>query len=141
LSGKENQIGLFYFSGFPTRLAGCRFSLQRKHHQTATHQTGHSVVFVEGFLNAGYDATAGVASDIWLVRDAPAVEFRVYLKLMKQTAERQATPARVNILLGLDQPVEVPLVELKRQGEMMRVATITAKADGHASVRIDLPGK
>jgi hypothetical protein len=60
--------------------------------------------------DAHYDATAGVASDIWLVRDAPAVEFRVYLKLMKQTADRQATHARVNILLTLDQPVEVPEV-------------------------------
>jgi hypothetical protein len=60
---------------------------------------------------------------------------------MKQTADRQPTQARVNILLSLDQPVEVPTVELKRQGEMIRVATITAKADGHASVRIDLPKK
>jgi hypothetical protein len=91
--------------------------------------------------DAHFDATAGVASDIWLVRDAPAVEFRVYLKLMKQTAEHQATQARAYILLSLDQPVEVPVVELKRQGEMIRVATISPKADGHASVRIDLPRK
>jgi hypothetical protein len=91
--------------------------------------------------DARFDATTGIASDIWLVRDAPAREFRVYLKLMKQTADRQPTQARTYILLSLDQPVELPVVELKRQGEMIRVATITAKADGHASVRIDLPKK
>src|SRR5438046_677444 len=60
LPGKENKIGLFYFSGFLTRVSGRRFTLQRKHHQAAAHQAGHSVVFVEGFLNARHDASGSV---------------------------------------------------------------------------------
>jgi hypothetical protein len=88
-----------------------------------------------------YDAYEGTASDIWLVRDAPKGEFRVYLKLVKQSAEAKPTYARTYIALSLDNPIVLPQVELKRQGEMIRVATITAKGDGHASVRIDLPKK
>src|SRR4030095_15536056 len=60
LPGEENEIGLFHGSGLPARLAGSRFSLQRKHHQTATHQTGHGVVFVESFLDTGNDASSSV---------------------------------------------------------------------------------
>jgi len=60
LSGEENEIGLLYFGRFPTRVAGRRFSLQRKHHQAAAHQAGHGVVLVEGFLNAGDDASSSV---------------------------------------------------------------------------------
>src|SRR5438067_9298406 len=60
LSGEENEIGLFHGSGLPARLAGSGFSLQRKHHQTATHQTGHGVVFVESFLDTGNDASSSV---------------------------------------------------------------------------------
>jgi hypothetical protein len=60
----------------------------------------------------------------------------VYLKLMKANRRAFSYPgARSYILLSLDQPVEVPVVELKRQGEMIRVATISPEADGHASVR------
>jgi hypothetical protein len=44
------------------------------------------------------------------------------------------------ILLSLDGPVALPLVELKNEGEMVRVATIRQGADGHATVHIDLPG-
>ena len=60
LPGKENKIGLFYFSGFLTRVSGRCFTLQRKHHQAAAHQAGHSVVFVEGFLNARHDPSGSV---------------------------------------------------------------------------------
>src|ERR1051326_6196943 len=61
LAGKENQVGLFYGSRLPARGTGGRFSLQRKHHQTATHQTGHGVVFVESVLDARDNASSGVA--------------------------------------------------------------------------------
>src|SRR5207248_2091740 len=60
LPGEENEIGLFNGSRLPARLAGIRFSLQRKHHQTATHQTGHGVVFVQSFLDTGNDASSSV---------------------------------------------------------------------------------
>jgi hypothetical protein len=76
-----------------------------------------------------------------MVRDAPKdIEFRVYFKLMKQGAEHQTTNAAGYILLSLDGPVALPLVELKNEGEMVRVATIRQGADGHATVHIDLPG-
>jgi hypothetical protein len=87
------------------------------------------------------DATAGIASDIWLVRDAPSdVEFRVYFKLIKQTGERKPTSVAGYILLSLDQPVSLPVIEMKNEGEMVRVATIKQNGDGHATVHIDLPG-
>jgi len=59
LAGEENEVGFFYFGRSFARLAG-RFSLQRKHHKAATHQAGHGVVLVEGFLNSGHDASGSV---------------------------------------------------------------------------------
>src|SRR5690349_17117295 len=61
LASEKNEVGLFYGSRLPTRGAGGRFSLQRKHHQTATHQTGHGIVFIESVLDTRDDAPRGVA--------------------------------------------------------------------------------
>src|SRR3954452_1284875 len=60
LPGKENKIRFFYFGRFFTRLPGARFSLKRKDHKATTHQTGHSVVLVKSFLNAGDNASGRV---------------------------------------------------------------------------------
>jgi hypothetical protein len=87
-----------------------------------------------------YDAPTGTASDIWLVRDAPKdVEFRVYFKLVKTTGERKSTWVAGYILLSAGQPIGLPVVELKSEGEVLRVATIKHLADGKVSVHIDLP--
>ena len=85
---------------------------------------------------------AGPCAPLWIIRDTPAGEFRVYLKMLKQSAEhRPSTVSYVTIVPPMDPEVHIPAITLTREGEVVKVATVTMGADGHAKVRIDVVQK
>ena len=62
LPGEKHQIGLFDRPNSFARSAARSLLLQRKHHEAATHEAGHGVVFIESILNAGDNPAGGITS-------------------------------------------------------------------------------
>src|SRR5437868_4819244 len=62
LSRKQNHVGFFDAAAVFALAAGFRFLLEGKYHEPAAHETGDSVIFVDGVLHAGYDPAGGVTS-------------------------------------------------------------------------------
>ena len=62
LAGKQHQIGFFDVAAIFLFSAGLGFFLERQDHEPAAHETGNSVIFVNGVLHAGYDPAGGVTS-------------------------------------------------------------------------------
>ena len=85
------------------------------------------------------DFQAGFASEIWVMRDTPTSEYRIYYKMFKQADGHKPTNVVGTIVLSQDPFVGLPQVTLTDVGQVVRVATITTTSDGHAKVRVDVP--
>ncbi len=83
----------------------------------------------------------GAYPEIWMVRDAPKGDYRVYYKVMKMEVPN-APPTFVEgrVMTG-GGAVLLPKVVLGKVGEVVHVGTITSDGDGGFSVKAIAPDK
>jgi len=86
------------------------------------------------------DFPAGFASEIWSLRDTPAGDYRIYYKLFKLAPGNKPTEVVGTIMLSQDPNLVLPSVTLTEEGQVIHVATITTTSDGHAKIRVEVPG-
>jgi len=109
--------------------------------------SGKGIAKVDGKVKQGpfwngdhhVDFAAGFATEVWTMRDVPTGEYRVYYKLFKSTPDRKPTDVVGTIVTSLDPFIVLPDVTLTDEGQVVRVATITTAADGHAKIHVDVP--